>query len=106
MNWPSRTVLALALLSLGVAETPGAACGEPAGGQRQPGDPCTGQTVRQETDLSFSIHPARPCAIPSSGLRPTDRRRPITLGNGLKADAAIFVAARPQEKEVSDATHR
>jgi hypothetical protein len=105
MNWPSSTVLPLALLSLGIAETPGAACGT-GGGVRQPGAPCAGRSVMQERDLSFSIRSVRPRAIQPAQANPSDRRRPIVLGDGLNADAAIFVSPAVQEKEVSDANRR
>lgn len=104
MNWPHCTVLPLALLSLGIAETPGAACGN--GGVRQPGDPCGAQSVTQERDLSFSIRSVRPHTNQPPPASASDRRRTIALGDGLKADAAIFVSPAAQEKEVSDANRR
>jgi hypothetical protein len=105
MNWPRCTVLPLALLSLGIVETPGAACGT-SDGMRQPGDPCGTQSVTQERDLSFSIRSVRPHATRPPLASSSDRRRPIALGDGLKADAAIFVSPAVQGKEVSDANRR
>lgn len=106
MNWPRDLFPPLALLSLGVAATPGLACGDLTGNVRQPGDPCVSQTVTQDRDLSFSIRPGRARAMPSLQARPAKDRRPIALGDGLKADAAIFVGRASHEKEVSDATRR
>lgn len=104
MNWPRCTALPFALLSLGVLETPGFACGD--SGVRLPGAPCPGQRVTQEPDLSFSIRSTRPVAVPPLEARSSDRRRAVALGDGLKVDAAIFARLAPQEKEVSDANHR
>lgn len=102
MNWPRSLFLSVTLLSLGAAETPGVACGDIGAGVRLPGDPCASQAVTQERDLSFSIRPARPRLKP----RPATTRRPIALGDGVKADAAIFVGPAAQGKEVSDANRR
>jgi len=97
-------VVPLALLSLGLAQTPGLACGKPTSGAGLAGDPCTSKTVAQESDLSFSIRPADPRRARTAERSETGARRaPVALGDGLKADIAIFARQAAQGKEGSDA---